>query len=905
MAFFVSFKNLTTMTNHSKHTEDTMTDQEFDILLQDFLHAEEAAGLTDGEDKDDTEDNSLHNTMTQQPFRPDSPMKRGQRHGHTYLIPRTDRELRYTFSSMSVSYGNSQAELQAERPRLYAEPGKQREENIYIYYDNLSRKVSDIDATIDVWLYREGHRQPLCHICEEPAEGDWLTDLSKQLQRLETGNYFLLFDHIEPNPAEWRVTERLGGCFCYDFRVLQQGRSLPHPRLQSVTLKLDEKATGKLHLSPQFDAQPADGHEVVFHCLTDNYLSMGSGTDTITPTYIWMPGHYLLVAEHNGMPYTVIPFHTDGQRISIGQQRPVTPDSDEWLALEAQQGGNAYYWKQMCLTPRLGAIRRNVLDCLRLQQFNHMRQRWTLKSLSCYGHYLFVTDEHSLVKPFARIAFQCTDIRMEDATQWIENYQRQITTDTGNDPLSGCRLCTVCFYNIGILATAEGQPLLRQLKNKLENQEEWSLCLCGNARQIDCLLENAPVLRKYFPPQNRIDETPASAMQMVHYLQSRLESCDFQLSERAARRINTYFTEACAHGQLTHWGKNELDRYLNECLLLRCRNRLLTTTAQTDPDHTPIRKSNVSTIAASDVERPVAEVKGTAGFAESMDGLNKLVGLDKLKERLQTVFNRVRFDEQRRTAGLKPTGRGLSHMVFTGNPGTGKTTVAKLLGQACHSLGLLSKGEVVVTERSRLVGRYIGDTERNTLEVLEAARGNVLFIDEAYTLYAGPDNRRDFGIRVVDTLLTVLSAPNPDMLVIMAGYEREMEALLSTNPGLRERFSCILHFDDYTPEELMEIACRRLQELECRLTDKARLALDNAIRQAVTGKDRFFSNARWMCRFVDEGLLSALSNRLMSGQNAPTHADLQTIEACDVEAACRIVPYCRPSSATPAIGFRK
>ncbi len=868
------------MTNHPNPNENPMTEQEFDVLLHDYLQSEEAAIPADDDHEDGT------------------PVKRGQRHGHTYQIPRIKKDCHYTFSYMQLNYGDSKADLHTDRPRLYAAPDKPHEENFYIYYANVDRKACDIDATIDIWLYREGTARPLCHICEEPSEGEWLTDLSKHVPSLETGNYFLLFGHIEPNPKEWHVTERLDGHFCYDFRVLPQGGSLTqHPRLLSLDLKTDGKATGRLQLSPQFDIQPDERNEVTFQCLTENYLSMGSGTDTIVPTRIWMPGNYLLVAEHNGEPYSVIPFHTDGQRFTTGRQRPVTSSSDERLALEAMRSEDGYYWNLICLTPRQGAVRQKLLDCLRTQQFNHMRFRWALKSLTCYGHYLFATEDHSLVEPFARMAFQCTDLHTEDAARWIEAYQRQMSADTCNDPLDGCWQRTVCFYNIGILATAEGQPLLRQLKNKLETQKEWSLCLCGTAQQIDNLLENAPALRKYFPPQNRIDEKQATPMQLVHYLQSQLEKQDFRFSEGAARRTASYFTEACNHGQLAHWGKRELDRYMEEHLLVRCRNRLLATTVWTG-------KRTASTIAASDVERPVAET-AHAGFAESMDGLDKLVGLDKLKGRLQTVFNRVRFDEQRRMAGLKPTGRGLSHMIFTGNPGTGKTTVAKLLGQAFRSLGLLSKGEVVVTERSRLVGRFIGDTERNTLEVLESARGNVLFIDEAYTLYVGPDNRRDFGMRVVDTLLTALSAPNPDMLVIMAGYEQEMETLLATNPGLRDRFSCVLHFEDYSPEELMEIACRRLRAMEFRLSEEARKALDYTIRQAVAGKDRFFSNARWMCRFVDEGLLSALSDRLMSGQDLPTRTALQTVEACDVKKASLMVPPSASAHTSLPIGFRR
>ena len=132
-------------------------------------------------------------------------------------------------------------------------------------------------------------------------------------------------------------------------------------------------------------------------------------------------------------------------------------------------------------------------------------------------------------------------------------------------------------------------------------------------------------------------------------------------------------------------------------------------------------------------------------------------------------------------------------MVFTGNPGTGKTTVAQMVGRVFHSLGILSKGGVIVTERSKLVGRYIGDTENNMQALLEQAKGNVLFIDEAYNLYDGGDTKKDYGHRVIESLLTVLSQKNPDLIVILAGYEKEMMNMLETNPGMKGRFPYHFH----------------------------------------------------------------------------------------------------------------
>ena len=138
---------------------------------------------------------------------------------------------------------------------------------------------------------------------------------------------------------------------------------------------------------------------------------------------------------------------------------------------------------------------------------------------------------------------------------------------------------------------------------------------------------------------------------------------------------------------------------------------------------------------------------------------------------------KARFDAMRRKKVGEIADKGVYHMVFTGNPGTGKTTVAKMVGKVFHALGLLSKGEVLVTERSQLVGRFLGQTEENVRNVLRQAQGNVLFIDEAYTLCDTTADRKDFGYRVLECLLTLLSQKSPDMVVIMAGYEKEMEMM--------------------------------------------------------------------------------------------------------------------------------
>ena len=247
-------------------------------------------------------------------------------------------------------------------------------------------------------------------------------------------------------------------------------------------------------------------------------------------------------------------------------------------------------------------------------------------------------------------------------------------------------------------------------------------------------------------------------------------------------------------------------------------------------------------------------------------------------------------------------------MLFYGNPGTGKTTVAKLVGEMYHQMGLLSSGHTVETCRTELVGEYIGHTEKRMREIIDKAKGGVLFIDEAYTLIDRSQDSNDFGKEVINSLLTLLSVPDPDMIVIMAGYEDKMQDLLKTNPGLKDRFPLQFHFEDYTAEELMEIARSNLQERHFILTPDAALRLNQVITETAAQRNVYFGNGRWVHNFIEQGLIKSMAHRIMS-MSFHDSADrilLSTIEPADVDdAEERLLRNERFRLAQPArIGFR-
>ena len=281
--------------------------------------------------------------------------------------------------------------------------------------------------------------------------------------------------------------------------------------------------------------------------------------------------------------------------------------------------------------------------------------------------------------------------------------------------------------------------------------------------------------------------------------------------------------------------------------------------------------------------RGLEETENRTGYCKAERELEAMVGLQRLKDDMKEARMMAMFNKKRAEMCLQTDGEQRNHMLFLGNPGTGKTTVAKLVGQMYHSMGLLSKGHTVETNRSKLVGEYIGMTEKKTLDAIEEARGGVLFIDEAYTLISHESDTKDFGKEVLNALLTVLSEPEPDMIIILAGYEDKMAAMMKTNPGLKDRFPLTFHFDDYSAGELMEMACRTLKAGSYRLTDGARKYLASLIEKASAQRDEYFGNGRWVHNLISQGIIKSMAKRVMSDPVAGSDIDISLL--CDIQEA--------------------
>ncbi|GGH60964.1 CbbX protein [Frigidibacter albus] len=272
----------------------------------------------------------------------------------------------------------------------------------------------------------------------------------------------------------------------------------------------------------------------------------------------------------------------------------------------------------------------------------------------------------------------------------------------------------------------------------------------------------------------------------------------------------------------------------------------------------------------------------SSGVKELLDDLDhEMIGLKPVKQRLRETAALLLVERARKSLGLTHHTPTL-HMSFTGNPGTGKTTVALKMAGLLKRLGYVRKGHLVSVTRDDLVGQYIGHTAPKTREVLKKAMGGVLFIDEAYYLYR-PDNERDYGQEAIEILLQIMENNRDDLVVILAGYADRMDKFFESNPGFRSRIAHHIDFPDYQNEELHRIAAHMLTEQNYVLTEGARAAMDDYI--ALRRGQPHFANARSIRNALDRARLRQ-ANRLFSSAAGPLDATaLSTIEEEDIRAS--------------------
>lgn len=410
-----------------------------------------------------------------------------------------------------------------------------------------------------------------------------------------------------------------------------------------------------------------------------------------------------------------------------------------------------------------------------------------------------------------------------------------------------------------------GMQVLETLLTALadEEQRDWMLLLAGYPEPMNEMLAQNPGFDSRIPPQNRYYFDDYNVEELMQIADLYCENHHYVMTPEARKALQLKVKRDYAVRDSSFGNGRYIENLLSMDVLQAISSRVNKLKLPSMVQLSTIEVEDIPQIKAKDYKQPLAK-------------LRKMVGLGELKKSIESHLNMVRFASLRAEMGIHTEMPPL-HMIFTGNPGTGKTTVADLIGEIYASLGLLSVGNVIRVERSDLIGVHIGDTEKKTKGVLQQARGNVLFIDEAYTLYS--PNKEDYGNRVLETLLTALSREEVDMLVILAGYPEEMNLLLETNSGLKSRFPYTFYFQDYSVDELMEIAQSVAHKSHYCFSPAALRSLKQLIASEVARKDKHFGNARFVTRLISAHIIPAMSNRLakLSPAKLKNKKVLQTI----------------------------
>ena len=608
---------------------------------------------------------------------------------------------------------------------------------------------------------------------------------------------------------------------------------------------------------------------------------------------VWLPGDYFLLMR-NGSEQV---FRFDITLDTHASFTATAPRPCPFLSLEHLLSSRLCMqkrmWQMLSCRPGLRQFRQEAIRRAQLAEMNRFRsQLLSVKGvedidnsnsyLICSAGYTMISQTLLLFRNVCKMdrecrVVDCTTLYDPTTNNPYEKLNDLFADRTSSDnalhlEMSNGPSPIYCLDHISALLETGGKTILKKLRRHCSN-----MMLIGSRQEIDNVLEQNPSLRSMFPPQNNLCIEPFTLKEIIFWFFQRALIHHLYFSPEAIDKTCHVLTDAYQQGVVARWTLPDFDSFIDQHVSPNYCRRLTECILSQKIDIADIE------VLPDDIDtQPLFTQVST--YDSTLAELNAMIGLDDIKRSLTTIANNMHLAVERRQLGLHTSGLTSHHAIFMGNPGTGKTTVARLLGRIYHSLGLLSKGEVICVDRTRIIGRYIGETEENMKQLLQEAQGNVLFVDEAYTLYSNSDCN-DFGRRAVECLLSVLSQKNPDMLIIFAGYQDEMDRLMSMNPGLVGRFPYKFLFKDYTTDELMQIAQSLLSADDYQLSDDAARQLAEAIRATQAQHSKHFGNARWVHQFVHNGIIPALANRLATTTHPFTREVYQRIEADDVQRA--------------------
>lgn len=528
-------------------------------------------------------------------------------------------------------------------------------------------------------------------------------------------------------------------------------------------------------------------------------------------------------------------------------------------------------------TSGLSSIKKQAVKLYSIRQHVTELNNEAGKNLLPTKHCLVVSSERPNFTPFAEHAAVAANIYINyiDCFEWIDANELMKENDWEN--LDNSKQVSI-WCNLSVLSNNR-TTALKYMKKYLVADN--CVTLYDTPHEIERFFKTFPELKPFFDFEYMLEENHPTAIEVTaQFINCVKQTCQYTLSERAISHI-------CHHMALLEQQGNKFANYNNESISFFIQSHVVKQLRKrcynTDTTFARCNWEYLQEITPDDIDFSVIEQDvNMVDINEILSELNEMVGLDMIKNNLTDLSIQLMFNHKRRELGFPDVPQPCHHMIFSGSPGTGKTTVAKMIGKIFHSLGLLSKGEVISLERKDLVGEYIGHTESIMQKILENAKGNVLFIDEAYSLGDNSPQSKDFGRHVIEALLPILAQEQADLLVIMAGYKEEMNTLMETNTGLKGRFPHIWHFENFNADELLLIACNHLDKMSFRLTDEAKVLLHKSIIKELSICDKYFSNARWIKQQITHSILPRMAKRVMKSPQRNDATFFSTIEVEDI-----------------------
>lgn len=665
--------------------------------------------------------------------------------------------------------------------------------------------------------------------------------------------------------------------------------------IKSVKIKVSDLYT--IYFDIVFATDWRRGDQFQIFCYDSSYTRMVTDASSMrvgvcrnrllarcTSDYAFTEGRYMSVVSAGGKPSFRICFSlsADGFVSAVDVLR-LTPAMSEYVLVDRLEADNLAntLWKGLCETPGMPGLKRLALRHICWKLFNDRRDTANLRPLLLSLHHIVFTDTPlaavQTVKRFARLVMSDWEVKSADLSSLLAEKNPQDAMSRFEELFESSSTMVV-LYGIDSLLWGDGIRFARYIERQMDMGPGLGVVFLGGASTVDALREKYPLMMSHVLPENTVRLEALGIGDFLHGVEGCLAARDFRLAPDAVRELLSGLRNRYERGILPVLTLDMVQKFTDRGLLDTFARRML------DGEHVAdnVSAEEMKTLVPTDINWEV--LAPAAGSADSaLRSLDAMIGLASVKRVVADLATLERYAVLCRQQGMDVPVAANHHMIFTGNPGTGKTTVAKRIGKIFHALGVLSKGDVIVLDRSSIVGRFIGETEQNMLAILARARGNVLFIDEAYNLCTDTESRTDYGHRIIECLLAVLARPHADMVVIMAGYQDEMDRMLDSNPGLRGRFAHYLHFDDYSSEELLEIARKSISARGMLLPAAAEAQLLSTIERVVACKGRGFSNARWAEMFVDK-LMAHVARRVMSSQ-VYTADFLVTVTPDDVLAA--------------------